>query len=72
MYADSKLSHISSVPPLMKADGSLAITDPDRCNVFNAYFASVFTKGNGVLPQRNLAIRSTNRFSLHMIKCYVL
>ena len=62
VYANSKLSHISSILPLMKTDGSLAITDPDRCNVFNAYFASVFTKGNGVLPQRNLVIRSTKRF----------
>ena len=41
---------MSTVPPLMKTDGSLAITDPDNCTVFNAYFASVFTTDNGVLP----------------------
>ena len=47
---NSKLSHTSSIPPLMKTDGSLAINDRDKCNVLNDYFASVFTIDNGVLP----------------------
>ena len=34
----------------MKTDGSLAINDRDKCNVFNDSFASVFTIDNGVLP----------------------
>ena len=46
-YVNSKLSHTSSIPLLMKADGSLAINDRDKCNV---YFASVFTIDNDVLP----------------------
>ena len=49
-YVTSKLSHTSSIPPLMKADGSLAINDRDKCNVLNDYFASAFTIDNDVLP----------------------
>ena len=49
-YVNSKLAHLSTVPPLIKTDGSLATTDPDKCNVFNAHFASVFTTDNGVFP----------------------
>ena len=49
-YVNSKLSITSSIPPLMKTDRSLAITDGDECNVLNDYFASVFTIDNGVLP----------------------
>ena len=45
-YVNSKLNHTSSIPPLMKTDGSLAITDRDKCNVLNDYFASVFTIDN--------------------------
>ena len=50
MLIHAKLNHTSSIPPLMKTDGSLAITDRDKCNVLNDYFASVFTIDNGVLP----------------------
>ena len=53
-YVNSKLPHISTVPPLIKTNGSLATTDPDKCNVFNAYFASVFTTANGVFPAFHL------------------
>ena len=30
-YVNSNLSHTSSIPPLMKTDGSLAINDRDKC-----------------------------------------
>ena len=75
-YVNSKLPHISTVPPLIKTNGSLATTDPDKCNVFNAYFASVFTTANGVFPclpsKGFLSSRNINKLSLHIIKCFVL
>ena len=43
LYVTSKLAHLSTVPPLIKTDGSVATTDPDKCNVFNAYFALQFS-----------------------------
>ena len=52
-YVNSKLSHTSSIPPLMKTDGSLAINDRDKCNVLNDYFASVFTICLTRLPSKS-------------------
>ena len=70
-YVNSKLSHTSSIPPLMKTDGSLAINDHDKCNVLNDYFASVFTIDNGVYPssiQKFLVSRHINKLSLLTVK----
>ena len=49
-YINSKLNHSGGIPPLQKEDGSFALSDKDKCDVLNQYFASVFTKDDGILP----------------------
>ena len=44
-YINSKLNHSGGIPPLQKEDGSFALSDKDKCDLLNQYFASVFTKG---------------------------
>ena len=49
-YINSKLNHSGGIPPLQKEDGSFALSDKDKCHLLNQYFASVFTKDDGILP----------------------
>ena len=49
-YINSKLNHSGGIPPLQKEVGSFALSDKDKCDVLNQYFASVFTKDDGILP----------------------
>ena len=49
-YINSKLNHSGGIPPLEKEDGSFALSDKDKCDLLNQYFASVFTKDDGILP----------------------
>ena len=40
-YINSKLNHSGGIPPLQKEDGSFALSDKDKCDLLNQYFASV-------------------------------
>ena len=48
-YINSKLNHSDGIPPLQK-DGSFALSDKDKCDLLNQYFASEFTKDDSILP----------------------
>ena len=45
-YVRSKTKGKTGISPLSKSDGSLAITDLDKANTLNKFFASVFTIEN--------------------------
>ena len=45
-YVQNKLKSTSGISPLDKKDGEKAISDEDKANVLNDFFASVFTKEN--------------------------
>ena len=55
-YVKSKLNHPGGIPPLQKEDDSFALSDKDKCDLLNQYFASVFTKDDGILPSFPLTI----------------
>ena len=38
------------IPPLLQSDGSFAISNVEKCELLNTYFASVFTNDDGSLP----------------------
>ena len=38
------------IPPLLQSDGSFAISNVEKCDLLNTYFASVFTNDDGSLP----------------------
>jgi len=44
------LSGRKSIPPIKDADGSLITDSVTRANIFNKYFASVFTCDDGNIP----------------------
>ena len=49
-YVNSKLATSQSIPPLVESNNKLAVSNHDKCIVFNDYFASVFTTDNDLLP----------------------
>ena len=50
-YINSKNKSKETIPDLLKPDGSLSKSTTEKCNMFNSFFASVFTKeGDGELP----------------------
>jgi len=49
-YVNGKLSGRKSIPPIKDADGSLITDSVTRANIFNKYFASVFTCDDGSIP----------------------
>ena len=50
-YANSKTSYLSDVAPLMDNSGNLLDNDSDMARLLNKYFASVFVKNNGLMPE---------------------
>ena len=50
-YINSKSKSKNSIPDLLKPDGSLSKSTLEKCDMFNNFFASVFTKeGDGEMP----------------------
>ena len=50
-YINSKNKTKETIPDLLKPDGSFSKSTTEKCNMFNSFFASVFTKeGDGELP----------------------
>ena len=51
-YINSKTKSKETIPDLLKPDGSLSKSTLEKCNMFNNFFGSVFTKeGDGELPE---------------------
>ncbi len=66
-YVRGKKCSRGSVPPIRRFDGTLAISDTDKAQVFNNFFASVFTVDDQlspVLPARTNAALSSTEFPL--------
>ena len=47
---NSKLTTPQCIPPLVDSNDNLTVSNHDKCNVLNDYFASVFTTDDGLLP----------------------
>jgi len=45
-YVNNKIKTSSGVSPLIMLDGEMAVSDSDKANTLNDFFASVFTKEN--------------------------
>lgn len=55
-YVNAKLSHSKNLPHLKSTDGRLITSSIEKANIFNQYFASVFTVDNGNAPVRNFKL----------------
>ena len=49
-YANSMISASHRISPLLQSDSSFAISNVEKCELLNTYFASVFTNDDGSLP----------------------
>ena len=49
-FVNRKTSNYKAIPAMYGDDGKLNTNPPDQANIFNKYFASVFTVDNGVSP----------------------
>lgn len=47
-YAKNRMKYRESIPGLMRQDGTLAINNNEKAELFNDFFGSVFTKDNGI------------------------
>ena len=58
-YVNGKMSGRKLIPPIKNAAGNLITDNVSRANIFNEYFASVFTRDDNNLPQFTKRVDST-------------
>ena len=74
-YVNKKLNGSNGIAPLLNSNGVFVFSDTDKAVLLNDYFASVFTKDNGVidstrLPRKNIAKMPTSFFTpFEVSKC---
>lgn len=70
-FVNSKISSKRGIGPLKRVDGTLAISDVEKSEILNAYFASVFTvdnSANSAFPLRTNEHMSFVIFDIDSIK----
>ncbi len=69
MYVNNRKNIRCKISQLKDNQGVLQTDDEVRANIFNEYFASVFTKDNYSTPEPKIRFESANDSVLNTIVC---
>jgi hypothetical protein len=62
-YANKRISPAINVAPLKNSNGNLIVDEAEKAKLLNDFFASVFTKDNGIVPASMVNTRNSMKLS---------